>query len=81
MLLCLIVVDGDTNDTMSLVWREDPIEIQDAHLDLPQFELIDNHSKHCKQLYKTGTRSILVLTVTITLNTANNSTRQVQVVF
>ncbi len=41
-------------DEMQLNWHADtPIQINDL-LELPQFELIDHHTRRCKQSYITG---------------------------
>ncbi len=51
--MCL--VDSYTKDDVQLQWMDDdPVEVDEEELSLPQFELVNISTRHCKDMFKTG---------------------------
>ena len=46
--------DSYDNTTVLLSWLPDPVEINRAELELPQFELMNWKCERCEEVYRTG---------------------------
>ncbi len=51
----MILIDSYTKDDVQLQWMDDdPVEVDEEELSLPQFELVNISTRHCKDMFKTG---------------------------
>ncbi len=49
------IADSYTNNDVQLQWMdESPVEYDKKDLSLPQFELVNVSTRHCKDMFKTG---------------------------